>query len=173
MSKTISIFAVLVALICGCSQSPSSPSMSLNAAASQGDLDTVHQHIKAGSDVNDGSEDGGSPLITAATFGHTEVARAVIQADADLNQRNKEGSTALHVAAFFCRTEIVQLLLENEADKDARTNAGATALDSVSGPFEEVKEIYEYVESLLSPVGLKLDYERIKTTRPTIATMLR
>ena len=173
MTRKLIVTLVLVAFICSCSQAPAPPSRSLNAVASQGNLEAVRQHIEAGSDLDDGSEDGGSPLITASTFGHVEVARALIEAGADVNQRNTEGSTALHTAAFLCRTEIVEILLDHGAQKDVRSNIGATALDSVAGSFEEVKGIYEYLESILGPVGLKLDYERIKATRPTIAAMLR
>lgn len=36
-----------------------------------------------------------------------------------------------------------------------------------------VKGIYDGLAAALKPLGLKLDYERIKTTRPQIAEMLR
>lgn len=44
---------------------------------------------------------------------------------------------------------------------------------SVSVPFEVVKGVYDYFGTTLSPLGLKLDYEQIKKTRPKIAEMLR
>ena len=153
---------------------PKSLSLSLHAAAFQGNLEAIHQHIKAGSDLNEKDPvGGGSPLSTAITFGKTEVARALIEAGADVNYKNNVGSTPLHVATFFCHTEIVQILLDNGADKILRNNAGSTALESVAGPFEEVKGVYDYFGSTLGPLGLELDYERIKMTRPKIAKMLR
>ena len=79
----------------------------------------------------------------------------------------------MHTAAFLCRTEIVKVLLAHGADKNVRNNAGATALESVAGPFEEIRVVYDLLGTVLGPLGLKLDYERIKATRPKIAEMLR
>jgi hypothetical protein len=63
--------------------------------------------------------------------------------------------------------------LDRGADKNARNNAGATALESVAGPFDAVKGTYDFLQSVLGPRGLELDYEQIKATRPKIAEMLR
>ena len=43
----------------------------------------------------------------------------------------------------------------------------------VEGPFEQMKPIYDLLGVGLGPLGLKLDYERIKETRPRIAELLR
>jgi ankyrin repeat protein len=147
--------------------------MSLHTAAVQGNVDAVRQHIEAGSDLDQKDGYGSTPLVVAATFGKTEVARALIEAGADLSLTNSEGATPLHVAAFLCRGEIVQALLDAGADKNARDKAGSTALDSVAGPFEQVKGIYDRIGQGLAPLGLRLDYEQIRTTRPQIAAMLR
>ena len=116
---------------------------------------------------------GSTALITAAVFGKTEVAKALIEAGADVNSRNNDGSTSLYCAAFFCRTEIVEALLDKGADKSIRNNFGSTALESVAGPFSDVKGIYDLFSKDLGPLGLKLDYEQIEETRPVIAEMLR
>ena len=146
----------------------------LHEAAMEGDLEAIRQHIAAGADLNARSPAGGSsPLIIAAVFGQTEAAKALIEAGADLDQQNNDGSTALISAAFFCRTEIVAALLDAGADKSIRNNAGSTALDGVSAPFDDVKGVYDYLATLLGPAGLRLDYERIRRTRPMIAEMLR
>jgi len=146
----------------------------LITAAVFGQIEVARVLIKAGVDLNSRNNEGATPLITAAAFGQIEVARALIEAGADLNSRNNEGSTPLHTAAFFCRTEIVEALLDNGADKNARNNAGNTALESIAGSFDDVKGIYEYLGAMFfEPLGLKLDYERIKMTRPKIAEMLR
>lgn len=175
--KLISIASLALAVVIGCGQkqTPSdAPSVGLHQAVIGGDLEAVRQHIAAGSDLNQKDPlSGASPLMTAATFGQTEVARALIDAGADLNSRNNDGATALHTAAFFCRTEIVELLLENGADASVRNNAGATALETVIGPFDDVKGIYDFLAEALRPLGLRLNYERIKATRPQIAEMLR
>lgn len=149
-------------------------SIGLHQAALAGNLDAIRRHIEAGADLNAREPAGGSsPLIIAATFGHTEVAEALIAAGADLDQTNNDGSTALLTAAFLCRTEIVAALLEAGADKSIRSRDGSTALEVVSAPFEDVRQAYDYLGVVLGPLGLELDYERIRTTRPMIAEMLR
>lgn len=146
----------------------------LITAAVFGQSEVAKALIEAGADVNFTNNEGSTALITAAAFGHFEVARALIEAGADVNHTNNEGSTALHTAALFCRTEIVEALLDNGADKNVKNNAGRTALDSVASPFEDVKDIYDFLgTTLFEPLGFELDYERIKTTRPKIAEMLQ
>jgi len=153
---------------------PKPPAMDIHAATFMGDMDAINQHIAAGSDLNLREPSMGStPLISAAVFGKTEAALALIEAGADVNLQNNEGSTALTSAAFLCRTEIVKALLEAGADKELRTNAGSTALESVSGPFEDVRFIYDIFSRDLGPLGLKLDYKQLEETRPVIAEMLR
>jgi len=150
-----------------------STEVGLQMAAMQGNLGAVKQHIKAGSDLDEPEPAGGSsPLITAAVFGQTEAAILLIQAGADVNFKNNEGSTPLHTAAFFCRIEIVKSLLANGADKTIKNNAGSIALESVAGPYEEVKGIYDYFENTLGPLGFNLDHEEIKKFRPEIADIL-
>jgi NAD(P)-dependent dehydrogenase (short-subunit alcohol dehydrogenase family) len=148
--------------------------MSLHEAIVRGDLEAVRELIEAGADLNVRDPTGGSsPLITAATFGQTEAAKALIEAGADLDQQNNDGSTALITAAFFAHADIVEALLAAGADKSIRNNAGSTALDVVTLPFENVRNIYDFVGAALAPYGLELDYERIEATRPRIAEMLR
>jgi hypothetical protein len=154
-------------------QSAKPPGVGLHIAALQGNIDAIRQHIKAGSDLNEKDAYGSTPLIIAVTFGKTEVAEALIEAGADLKITNNEGSTPLHIAAFLCRTEIVRALLDKGADKIATNNAGRTAFESVAAPFDDVKGIYDSIGKALEPLGLRLDYERIRQTRPRIAEMLR
>lgn len=150
------------------------PKMDIHAAAFMGNVEVIRQHIKAGTDLNVKEPMGGSsPLISATVFGKTEAAIALIEAGADLNLTNNEGSTALHSAAFFCRNEIVEALINKGADKTIKNKAGSTALESVQAPFEAVKGIYDYMSKQLGPLGFKLDYKKIETDRPKIATMLQ
>lgn len=150
------------------------PNMDIHTATLLGDLDAIHQHIMAGSDLDEREPAvSSSPLISAAVFGKTEIAGALIEAGADVNLKNNEGSTALHSAAFLCRLEIVEMLLENGADKGLLNNYGSTALQSVSPPFADVKFIYDQFSKDLGPFGFKLDYEYVEATRPRIAEMLR
>lgn len=174
---TVMLIASLI-IVTGCNKKDDSdvevrpPHVSLQIAAIQGNVDAVNQHIDFGSDLDVKDEYGSTPLVIAATFGKTNAALALIEAGADVEVTNNDGSTALHIAAFFCRTEIVRALLDNGADKNALNNAGATALESVEGPFDDVKAIYDHIGKALKPLGLRLDYERIKRTRPIIAEML-
>ncbi|MDG2130853.1 MAG: ankyrin repeat domain-containing protein [Fuerstiella sp.] len=151
----------------------SAPGTPLTDAAVAGNIEAVRQHIATGTDLNERNPEGGSTaLIAAATFGQNETACLLIEADADLEVRNNDGSTALHTAAFLCREKIVKALLAKGADRNARNNAGSTALDSVAGPFDDVKPIYDLILVVLGPYGLELDYEFIKETRPKVAEML-
>jgi len=147
---------------------------SLHEAAMVGDTQAVRRLIDAGADLNARESWGGSsPLATAATFGHADVALMLIEAGADLDHQNNDGSTALITAAFFCRTDIVEMLLAAGADKSIRGNDGSTALDVVSVPFDAIKGAYDFMAEALGPLGLRLDYDRIRATRPRIAEMLR
>jgi CubicO group peptidase (beta-lactamase class C family) len=154
-------------------QVPEPPGVSLHLAALQGNVEAIRQHIAAGSDLNEKDMYGSTPLIVAATFGKTEVAKALIGAGADMEIGNNESSTPLHVAAFFCHTEVVETLLENGANRHARSIDGATAFDIAASPFDDLKAIYDQIGAALRPLGLELDYDQIKATRPKIAEMLR
>ena len=141
-------------------------------ASYKGDLTSVKKHIASGSDLNLRSDNGATPMVTAATFGHTTIVEALVKAGAKIDLKDNQGSTALHCAAFFCHPKMVKVLLESGADKNLRNKAGSTPLDSVKGPFEEVKPIYEFIEKLLTPFGLDLDYERMEKERPNITNLL-
>jgi hypothetical protein len=106
-------------------------------------------------------------------FGRSAEARALIEAGADVDQQNDDGSTALITAAFMAHPDIVQALLDAGADRNIRNNAGSTALDGVEAPFEAVRGVYDYLGAMLGPLGLELDYDRIRETRPEISEMLR
>ena len=154
-------------------QESKTPGVSLHLAAFQGNIDAVKKYIDAGSDLNEKDAWGSTPLIIAVTFDRTKVAKALIDGGADLNLGNNEGSTPLHIAALFCRAEIIQALLDKGANKYIRNNNGSTAYDIAASPFDEDKNIYDKLKAALQPLGLVLNYERIKDARPKIAEMLR
>lgn len=150
------------------------PKVDIHTAVISGDLAALKQHIAAGSNLNEKDPFGGSsPLITAAVFGKPEAAKILIDAGADLDFQNNDGSTALHSSAFFCWTEIVELLIEKGADKSIKNKFESTAYESVSPPFADVKNIYEMMKPMLSPMGLNLDFDYIEKTRPLIAELLK
>ncbi|HYG39083.1 MAG TPA: ankyrin repeat domain-containing protein [Cytophagales bacterium] len=150
------------------------PKIDIHTAVVTGNMNVLKQHILAGTNLNERDPFGGSsPLVSASVFGKTEEAKALIEAGADLNFQNNDGSTALHTAAFFCRPEIVKMLLEKGADKTIKNKFNATPYESVAGPFSEAKNSYDVMGTILSPMGLKLDYPYIEKTRPEIAGMLK
>jgi CubicO group peptidase (beta-lactamase class C family) len=170
---TIILLFLFFTTILTFSQENSTPNVNLHLAVLQGNLDAVKQHIKAGTDLNEKDQFGSTPLIIAVTFGKNDIVKELIKAGADINVTNNEGSTPLHIAAFFARPEIVKSLLDNGADKYLRNIAGSTAYDIVAAPFEYDKELYDKLSAGLKPLGLVLDYEKIKKLRPQIAEMLR
>lgn len=152
----------------------SAPKIDIHTAVVTDDMETLKQHIAAGSDINKKDPMGGSsPLISASLFGKTEMAKALIDAGAGIDLTNNEGSTALHTAAFFCRAEIVQMLLDKGADKTVKNNYKSTAYESVIVPFKDIKSTYQMMEQMLTPMGLKVDYDYLEKTRPVIAEMLK
>ena len=152
---------------------PSRESTPLITAAFLGKAEIAKILIDAGADLDYQNVDGSTALLTAAVFGRTEAAKILIDAGTDVNIQNNEGATALHSAAFFCHEEIVKALLAKGADKTLKNKYGQTALETVVAPFEDVKGIYDGVGAALRPLGLKLDYEHIKATRPKIAEILK
>ncbi|MGK7397394.1 MAG: ankyrin repeat domain-containing protein [Candidatus Cyclobacteriaceae bacterium M3_2C_046] len=183
LMKTLSFILIAAVLLPACASSgdqkeakngAEKPEMDIHTAVLSGNLEVVNQHIEAGTDINKPEPMSGStPLISATTFGKTDIAKALIDADADLSIKNNDGATALHVAAFFCRVEIVQMLIDANADKTLRNNFGATARESVMGDFSQIKPVYAMMQEQLGPLGLELDMDELKKTRPVIAMMLQ
>ncbi len=154
--------------------STKTPGTDIHSAVILNNIEAIKQHILAGSDINEKDPFGGSsPLISAALFDKEDIVEILLDAGAELNFQNNDGSTALHTAAFFCRPKIVQLLLDSGANKSIKNNNGNSAYDMVTGPFEEVKPIYDILGQTLAPFGLILDYEYLKTTRPKIMALLK
>ena len=166
--KMISLFILLVL---GCPIWGQDNS-SIHLAVLKNNIDLVNQYIKSGADLNKKDQYGSTPLIIATTFGKTEIAKALINAGADLNIGNNEGSTPLHIAALFCRYDLVRTLLEKGADRYIRNNNGVTAYDIVVAPFEDDKDLYDKISAGLKPLGLELDYNKMKKLRPQIAEIL-
>ena len=150
------------------------PEIDIQTAIFTNNIEAVKQHIKAGTDLNKkDAMSGSTPLITAVSFGKNEIAKTLVDAGVDLSINNNDGATALHSAAFFCNVEMVQMLIDANADKSLRNNFGATPRESVMGPFEQIKPIYEMLKQQFEPMGLQIDIEYIEKTRPAIADLLQ
>jgi len=86
----------------------------LIAAAKNGDIEAVKQHLAAGADVNAKTGDGTTPLHNAAVYGHNEVAELLIANGAEVNaiivSGRNQGKTPLDLAIWRKKTETADLL---------------------------------------------------------------
>ena len=106
MKSHLLLTTIAAVLLVGCAttQSPEPPTtkvldVPILAAAYNGNIEAVKQHLAAGTDVN---VKGGfldvTPLNYAAFWGHKEVAELLIAAGADVNAKANDGTTPLDVA---------------------------------------------------------------------------
>ena len=102
--------------------------MDLLEAAKRGDSDTVKELLKNGANINQESNDGVTPLHTAAYWGRAETCKLLLEKGANINAKDKYEWTPLHVAAKRGHTETCKLLLEKGADIDAKDSSGQTPL---------------------------------------------
>jgi ankyrin repeat protein len=152
---------------------PSRASTPLISAAAFGKTEAAKILIDGGASINYQYADGSTALHTACVFGTTDAAKLLIDSGAELDIKNKEGSAPIHIAAFFGHTEIVKSLLEKGADKNIKNAHGQTAYEIVSVPFEDIRFIYDATSKAMRPLGVVMDYEKIKEARPVIAEMLK
>ena len=125
-SQLITIVAVVVLVGCATTQSPEPPTTKVQvrgsdregeldvpilAAAYNGNIEAVKQHLAAGTDVNvKGGFADGTPLHYAAANGHKEIAELLIEKGADVKAKDEGGKTPLDVAIQFKELEITNLL---------------------------------------------------------------
>ena len=125
-SQLIAIVAAVVLVGCATTQSPEPPTTKVKvrgsdregelglpilAAAYNGNIEAVKQHLAAGTDVNvKGGFADGTPLHYAAANGHKEIAELLIEKGADVKAKDEGGKTPLDVAIQFKELEITNLL---------------------------------------------------------------
>ena len=125
-SQLIAIVAAVLVVGCATTQSPEPPTTKVQvrgsdregeldvpilAAAYNGNIEAVKQHLAAGTDVNvKGGFADGTPLHYAAANGHKEIAELLIEKGADLNAKDEDGGTPLDVAIQFKELETADLL---------------------------------------------------------------
>jgi len=86
-------------LLAGCGASV--PDVSIHAAAGEGNIEAVKQHLAVGVDVNEkGGRYGLTPLQYAVANDHKEVAELLIDKGADVNAKMGDGQTPLHPATI-------------------------------------------------------------------------
>jgi outer membrane protein assembly factor BamB len=151
---------------------PAASPTDLWQAAREGNRKELLRLLKAGAKVN--ARQGGSGMTvlnTAAIYGQTQAAELLISNGADVTLASSDGNTALHIASFFAHTEIVELLLDNGASVTAKCKRGETPIDVVFADWNnQLEQTYTTIGNL---VGVKLNFDRIKATRPKIAERLR
>ncbi len=93
-SILVSIVAAVLLVGCATTQSPEPPTakvldLPILAAAYNGNIEAVKQHLAAGTDVNvKGGFADGTPLHYAAANGHKEIAELLIAKGADVNAKD-------------------------------------------------------------------------------------
>lgn len=110
-------------------QCPRGPKNALHTAAFLGSTRRALALISQGSiDVNQGSEDGTTPLILASWNGSAGVVRALLDAGADVSIARDDDFTALLTAAQTGRLAAAKLLMDAGADLEAANCRGSTSL---------------------------------------------
>ena len=108
--------AAVVLVGCGESQpTVKAPDISIHKATEQGNIETVKQHLAAGTDVNAKGELQATPLHFAAIDDHKEIVELLIAKGADLNVKSNGGRTPLDSAIRRKQTEIANLLRKHGA----------------------------------------------------------
>jgi len=96
----------------------------LRAAAGNGNLAKVEQLIKAGANVNNAGDGGGTPIIQAAKNGHIEVAQVLLFHGADPKKRNKKGNSAIAVADSHTHPELASILRNSFGEQSVSIDTG-------------------------------------------------
>lgn len=87
-------------------------------AARSGDLRSAQLLVAAGSDVNELSAFGTSPVVMAAHGGNAELLAFLLDSDADADDASS-GHTALHAAVLRGNYDAVRVLLQHGAQQEA------------------------------------------------------
>ena len=117
------------------------PDISIHEAVGKGRIETVKQHLTAGTDVNVKNDDGLTALNVATYFKNKEIAEFLISKGADVNTKEENSLTPLHLTAFDEYKEIAELLIANGAEVDIKDKNGLTPLHLAA--IEGQKEIAE------------------------------
>ena len=84
------ITTIAAAVLVGCGELKL-PDISIHVAAQFSQLESVKQHLAAGTDVNAKDEDGETPLHVAMGYGNKEIIEFFIAKGADVNAKDNGG----------------------------------------------------------------------------------
>jgi ankyrin repeat protein len=98
--------------------------------AYHGNLNKVHDLLRAGANVNAQQDDGVTALWIASQQGYADVVRALVDHNkVEVNLRGKNGETALWRASCNGHVDVVRVLLQkDEVDVDHQCYVGVAAL---------------------------------------------
>jgi len=119
------------------SPSDEKPIKTLHYAAATGDVQQVKLNISKGTDINEKSSTGDTPLHYAVRHENKDVAELLIKEGADVNAKNKKGETPVHVALMEHNKELLDLLIA----KGARLSC--IHLSAYRGNLAEVKSFVQ------------------------------
>jgi serine/threonine-protein phosphatase 6 regulatory ankyrin repeat subunit B len=135
--------------------------MSLIKSCLKGNLITIIDNIKRGSDINKGGKDNFTPLMWASMHGHLNIVELLTQKGAHLNTKNYNGNTALHLAAKFGHTDTVNFLIEQGAKYNDKNKYNNTPLQ-IAYEFGHFDIMKLFIEKKLFVDKIILDNEFIQ-----------
>ena len=170
--KHLLLTTIAAVLLVGCATTqqpepttPKAPDISIHDAAKAGDIETVKQHLAAGTDVNAKDKYGRTPLYCAARRSHKEIAELLIAKGADANAKTGVGETPMQIAYQKGHTEIVELLIANGADGNAKGD-GQTPLHGAA--YWGSKEIVQLLIAKGADVNAKTNNGTTPLDRATM-----
>ena len=100
----------------------------LNAAAAKGDLASVKEFVKQGTDLNSSVVDGWTPLLLSVREGHTPIVEYLLSSGADGRAHTTNGNSALHVAVDRGHLDVINVLIKNRLPVNEKNPKGVSPL---------------------------------------------